>query len=96
MKTKSKQDLIKALNELKLEPKPKPETKTKQKPKPETKQKPKQTPKPELTPKTEPEPKLEIRVNKRKLNKLRKDFDELRHKFSKTEIKEYRKAFYIG
>ena len=102
MKTKSKQDLIKALNELKLEPKPKPETKTKpkpkpeKKPKPETKQKPKQTPKPELTPKPEPEPKLEIRVNKRKLNKLRKDFDELRHKFSKTEIKEYRKAFYIG
>ena len=94
MKTKSKQDLIKALSELKLEPKPKPETKTK--PKPETKQKPKQTPKPELTPKPEPEPKLEIRVNKRKLNKLRKDFDELRHKFSKTEIKEYRKAFYIG
>ena len=94
MKTKSKQDLIKALSELKLEPKPKPETKTK--PKPETKQKPKQTPKPELTTKPEPEPKLEIRVNKRKLNKLRKDFDELRHKFSKTEIKEYRKAFYIG
>ena len=90
MKTKSKQDLIKALSELKLEPKPKPETKTKQKPKPETKEKPK------LTPKTEPEPKLEIRVNKRKLNKLRKDFDELRHKFSKTEIKEYRKVFYIG
>ena len=90
MKKKSKQDLIKALSELKLEPKPKPETKTKQKPKPETKEKPK------LTPKTEPEPKLEIRVNKRKLNKLRKDFDELRHKFSKTEIKEYRKAFYIG
>ena len=48
-------------------------------------------PKPE-TPK--PEPKPEIRVNKRKLKKLRKDFDELRHKFSKKEIKEYRKAFY--
>ena len=55
-------------------------------PEPETK--PKQTPKPE------PEPKPEIRVNKRKLKKLRKDFDELRHKFSKKEIKEYRKAFY--
>ena len=42
-------------------------------PEPETK--PKQTPKPE------PEPKPEIRVNKRKLKKLRKDFDELRHVF---------------
>ena len=29
-----------------------------------------------------------------KLKELRKDFDELRHKFFKTEIKEYRKAFY--
>ena len=56
--------------------------------KPEPDTKPKQTPKPE------PEPKPEIRVNKRKLKKLRKDFDELRHKFSKKEIKEYRKAFY--
>ena len=54
-------------------------------------------PKPEI-PKTEtpkPEkPKLEIRVNKRKFKKLRKDFDELRHKFSKKEIDRYRKAFY--
>ena len=50
-------------------------------------------PKPE-TPK--PEPKPEIRVNKRKLKKLRKDFDELRYKFSKKEIKEYRKAFYVA
>ena len=54
--------------------------------KPETKPKPK----------PEPEPKPEIRVNKRKLKKLRKDFDELRHKFSKEEINEYRKAFYIA
>ena len=53
---------------------PKPET-PEPKPKPET---PKQTPKPE------------VRVNKRKLKKLRKDFDELRHKFFKKEIKEYR------
>ena len=54
-------------------------------PKPET---PKlETPKPEKT-------KLKLRVNKRKFKKLRKDFDELRHKFSKKEIKEYRKAFY--
>ena len=62
------------------EPEPKPET---PKPKPET-------------PKPEPEPKPEIRVNKRKLKKLRKDFDELRHKFCKNEIKDYRKAFYVA
>ena len=36
-----------------------------------------------------------MKVNKKKLKKLRKDFDELRHKFSnKDEIREYRKAFY--
>ena len=40
------------------------------------------------------EPKPKIRINKKKLKELRKDFDELRHKFFKTEIKEYRKAFY--
>ena len=58
----------------------------------EPKPKPKpQTPRPEQKPQT---PKPELRVNKRKLKKLRKDFDELRHKFSKKEIKEYRKAFY--
>ena len=84
---KSKEDLIKALSE------PKPETKPKQTPKqtlkPETK--PKQAPKTKL----KPEPKIEIKVNRKKLEKLRKDFDELRHKFSnKDEIKEYRKAFY--
>ena len=44
-------------------------------------------------PKT-PKPKPEIRVNKKKLKKLRQDFDELRHKFSKKEIDRYRKAFY--
>ena len=44
-----------------------------------------ETPKPEKT-------KLEI--NKRKFKKLRKYFDELRHKFSKKEIDRYRKAFY--
>ena len=43
-----------------------------------------------------PKPRPEIRVNKKKLKKLRKDFDELRHKFSKEEINEYRKAFYIA
>ena len=36
------------------------------------------TPKPK-TPK--PRPKLEIRVTKRKLKQIRKDFDELRHEF---------------
>ena len=83
---KSKEDLIKALSE------PKPETKPKQTPKqtlkPETK--------PKQTPKSDQEPKLEIEVNKKKLKKLRKDFDELRHKFSKKEIDRYRKAFYVA
>ena len=41
-----------------------------------------------------PKPRPEIRVNKKKLKKLRKDFDELRHKFDKKEIDRYRKAFY--
>ena len=90
---KSKEDLIKALRETKQTPKPelkpKPET-PKPKPKtPKTRKKTKQT-----KPEAEPEPKPEIRVNKRKLKKLRKDFDELKHKFSKKEIKEYRKTFY--
>ena len=62
----SKEDLIKALSETKLE-----------------------TPKPG-TPKSEKlkleKAKPEIRVNKKKLKKFRKDFDELRHKFSKKEI----------
>ena len=62
---------------------PKPET-----PKPDTKPKPK--------PKPEPEPKIEVKVNKKRLEKIRKDFDELRHKFSKKEIQEYRKAFYVA
>ena len=54
-------------------------------------------PKPETpkTPKT-PKPKPEIRLNKKKLKKLRQDFDELRHKFSKKEIDRYRKAFYVA
>ena len=46
-------------------------------------------------PKT-PKPKPEIRVNKKKLKKLRQDFDELRHKFSKKEIDRYRKSFYVA
>ena len=62
-----KEDLIKVLSETKPKPKPKIEIKPKSKPKIETKPK--------------PEPKIEIKVNRRKLKKLRKGFDELRHKF---------------
>ena len=43
----------------------------------------KQTPKPK--PKPEPEPKIRVKTNKRKLKKLRKYFDELRHKLSKKK-----------
>ena len=78
---KSKEDLIYALSETK------PETL-----KPET-------PKPEKLKleKLKPEAlKPEIRVNKKKFKKLRKDFDELRHKFSKKEIDRYRKSFYFA
>ena len=53
------------------------------KPKPEP-----QTPKPET-------PKLGVKTNQRKLRKLRKDFDELRHKFSKKRNR-YRKTFYVA
>ena len=45
-----------------------------------------ETPKPET-------PKHEIRVNQNKLKKIRKNFDELRHNFSKKEIDRYRKSF---
>ena len=58
-------------------------------PEPDTKPKPDTKPNPE----PEPETKIEIKFNRGRLRKLRKDFDELRHKFSKTEIDEYRKAF---
>ena len=68
-KNKSKEDLIKALSE------PKPETKLEPKPNPKTKLKPEPKPKPKL----KPEPKIEIKVNRKKLEKLKKDFDELRH-----------------
>ena len=98
---KSKEDLIKALSEPKSES-PKPEI-----PKPEI---PKLKTLKLKTPKLissklkisklkipKPKPRPEIRVNKKKLKKLRKDFDELRHKFSnKDEIKDYRKAFHIA
>ena len=39
-------------------------------------------------------PKAKIRINKKKLEENRKDFYELRHKFSKTEVYKYGKAFY--
>ena len=95
---KSKGNLIKALSEPKSES-PKPEISKPEMSKPKI---------PELkaskiissklkisklkTPKPKPRPK--IRVNKKKLKKLRQDFDELRHKFDKKEIDRYRKAFY--
>ena len=41
-----------------------------------------------------PEPKPKIRRNQKKLEEIRKDFNKLRHKFSKKEIDRYRKAFY--
>ena len=81
---KSKEDLKKVI----IETKPK----LKLELKPETK--PKQTSKPKPKPETKSEPKLKIRINKRRLEEIRKDFDELRHKFSKAKINEYRKAFY--
>ena len=40
------------------------------------------------------EPKLKIGINKKKLEEIKKYFNELRHKFSKKEIDKYRKAFY--
>ena len=39
-------------------------------------------------------PKPKIKIDKKKLEKIRKDFNELRHMFSKKEIDLYRKAFY--
>ena len=73
---KSKEDLIKTLS------KAKPETLKSEELKPETPKSEKIKPE---TPKSETV-KPKIRVNKKKLTKLRKDFDELRHKFSKKEI----------
>ena len=45
-------------------------------------------------PNTKPKPKLKIRINKKKLEQIRNDFYELRHKSSKKEVDKYRKAFY--
>ena len=77
---KSKEDLIKALNEIKQE--------TRKQKTPKLEKLKQETPKSEKA-------KHEIRVNKKKQRKLRKDFDELRHRFSKKEIDRYRKAFYV-
>ena len=80
---KSKEDLIKALSE------PKPETPKLKTPKLET-------PKPKSKPKLKtPKPKLEIRVSKRKLKELRKDFDELRHEFDKKKCIDTEKLFVL-
>ena len=95
---KSREDLIKAVIEPKSESlKPeivKPETPKPKIPKAETPKiissKLKISKSKILKPKLRPE----IRVNKKKLKKLRKDFNELRHKFDKKEIDRYRKAFY--
>ena len=81
---KSKEDLIKALSET-----PKPET-----PKLKTPKLISSKLKISKLKKPKPKPRLEIRVNKKKLKKLRKDFNELRHKFDKKEIDRYRKFFY--
>ena len=72
---KSKEDLIKALSE------PKPETKPKTKPEPKIKTKPEPKTKPKPEPELETEPKIKIRVNKKKLEEIEKDFYELMHKF---------------
>ena len=44
--------------------------------------------------KPKPKPKIKIRINKKKLEEIKNDFNELRHKFSKKEIDKYRKTFY--
>ena len=39
------------------------------------------------------EPKPKIRINEKKLEKIRKDFNKFMHKFSKEGIDKYRKCF---
>ena len=48
----------------------------------------------EPKPNPKPKPKLKLRINKNKLEEIKKDFNELRHKFSKKEVDQYRKVFY--
>ena len=40
------------------------------------------------------ERKPKIKTDKKSVEEIRKDFNELRHKFSQKEIDKYRKAFY--
>ena len=40
------------------------------------------------------EPKPKIKTDKKKLEEIRKEFQELRHNFFKKELDKYRKAFY--
>ena len=40
------------------------------------------------------EPKPRISITKKILKEIKKDFSELRHKFSKEEIDKFRKSFY--
>ena len=56
---------------------------------------PKTDPKPKTEPKQKAEPKQKIIINKKKLEEIRKDFYELRHKFSKKELDRYRKICMI-
>ena len=90
---RSKEDLIKALSEPKSES-PKPEIPKPKIPKLKTPKLISSKLKISKSKIPKPKPRPEIRVNKKKLKKLRKDFDELRHKFDKKEIDRYRKAFY--
>ena len=92
---KSKEDLIKALSEPKSES-PKPEIPKLEIPKLKTPKLISSKLKISKLKIPKPKPRPEIRVNKKKFKKLRKDFDELRHKFSKKEIDRYRKAFYVA
>ena len=95
---KSKEDLIKALSEPKSEsPKPKipkPEILKSEIPKLKTPKIISLKLKISKSKIPKPKPRPEVRVNKKKLKKLRKDFDELKHKFDKKEIDRYKKAFY--
>ena len=40
------------------------------------------------------EPKPKIKIDNKKLEEMREDFNKLKHKFSKKEIDKYIKAFY--
>ena len=40
-------------------------------------------------------PKPKLGINKNKLKEIKKDFYNLRHKFSKEEVDKYRKVFYV-